>query len=425
MALEWDDSVRCLASAPGTADFTGLAAVTGHTDFTAITNGATFYYSAFAVDSAGARTGGWETGTGTKNSSTIERTTVSRSSNSDAKVNFTGDVHVTVSVTKAFLNTLGAGGLVPSGRLTLTTGVPVLVSDVASATTIYYALYAGNLCPIYSGSAFVSTVFTELSLALDSDSGHTGYHQSGKNFDLFVYSDGGTVRLGSGPAWTSDTGRGTGAGTTELARINGVLVNAVAITLRFGSASGNTTSVSVSQATYVGSFRASANGTTTWEIGGAAVNGDPAFLYLWNMYHRRLVTLSVRDTADEWAYTTATFRSKNNSTSNRVTVLRGLNEDGVLLLNSAIAYNATPVNAYFGIALDATNAADDIKGVIPMTVTNTPAAGTLCAWNGYPGLGLHFLQATEYSDAVGTTNWQGDAGGATPRQTGMTFMGMM
>ena len=129
-----------------------------------------------------------------------------------------------------------AGGLVlPQGRLTLTTAVPVLSGNVAAATTIYYSPYIGELVPIFNGTGFIPTPFAELSLALDSDSGHTGYHQSGKNFDLFVINDGGTIRLASGPAWTDDVTR-----AEPVSRLNGILVSDASIVLRFGISSGNT-----------------------------------------------------------------------------------------------------------------------------------------------------------------------------------------
>jgi hypothetical protein len=159
----------------------------------------------------------------------------------------------------------------PGGRLSLETGVPVENSDQSAKTTIYYAPYSGVLVPIYDGANFVPTVFSELSLALDSNSGHTGYHQSGKNFDLFVINDSGTIRLASGPAWTNDTTR-----AEALSRINGVLVSDASIVLRYGSASGDTVTYT-NRATYVGTFRATADGQ-------ASLTAKKLFLV--NMYNR-------------------------------------------------------------------------------------------------------------------------------------------
>src|SRR5262245_21621926 len=53
----------------------------------------------------------------------------------------------------------------PSGRLTLTTAVPFLVSTVTAATTIYYTPAVGNIVPLYNGTSFVPTAFSEVSQA--------------------------------------------------------------------------------------------------------------------------------------------------------------------------------------------------------------------------------------------------------------------
>ncbi len=111
---------------------------------------------------------------------------------------------------------LNLGPFVPGGRATLTSATPVTATDVTAAMSVYYTPHEHDRVPIYDGENFVETVFSELTLGLDSNSGHTGYQQSGKNFDLFVVNDAGTIRLGTGSAWSSDTSRGTGPGTTEL-----------------------------------------------------------------------------------------------------------------------------------------------------------------------------------------------------------------
>jgi hypothetical protein len=116
-----------------------------------------------------------------------------------ARFTSTGVEGLTESEFRTAFNLLGAGG--PQGRLTLTTAVPVMSAGVSAAATIYYTPYTGDNIPIYDGSKWVRTTFTELSLALDSDTGHTGYQQIDNLYDLFVINDAGTVRLGTGPAW--------------------------------------------------------------------------------------------------------------------------------------------------------------------------------------------------------------------------------
>jgi hypothetical protein len=254
----------------------------------------------------------------------------------------------------------------PQGRLTLTSGVPVLTSDVTAAATIYCTPYVGQLVPIYDGSQFIPTVFSELSLALDSSSGHTGYHQSGKNFDLFVVNDAGTIRLASGPAWSSDTARGTDAGTTELERKNGLLTNKNSITVRFGSSSGDTLSLAANKGTYVGTFRASANGQTQVKFGSSAAGGGEAWLGLWNAYGRVQALANVRDSTSSWTYAGSTVRNMNNSATNRVSLVSGLAEDGIevklrcrtqpgSLSSIGIGLNATAAYDYSGLQVASVN----------------------------------------------------------------------
>ncbi len=242
-----------------------------------------------------------------------------------------------------FRNWLALGTAAPLGRLTLVSGVPVSVSDVAGAPTIYYTPYIGNLIEIFNGTLWVSYAIPELSIALDNASAHAGYHQSGKNFDLFVFNDAGTIRLGTGPAWSSDTARGTGAGTTEIEIFQGLLANKNAISLRWGSASGNFSSVAVHQAMFVGSFRASADGQSS------------------DMLCKRLLSNAYNtiekpfnefvDTTASWNYSVATMRIANGNTNTKASLLFCL--DGVSLsvsLKSKMTSNAVTANA-IGLAI--------------------------------------------------------------------------
>ena len=120
------------------------------------------------------------------------------------------------------------------GRLTLTSGVAVPTSDVVGATTVYYASAGGDLLAVWNGTAMVGYRFTQLTLPLDANAAHTGYHQSGEIYDLFVINDTGTRRLVTGPKWSagavagSATARGTGAGSTDIEVKSGILVRYVA-----------------------------------------------------------------------------------------------------------------------------------------------------------------------------------------------------
>lgn len=309
---------------------------------------------------------------------------------------------------------VGGGVSLPQGRLSLTSGVAAPESDVSGATTVYYLPNGGKYVPVYNGAAFVAAdIGTGLSLPLDSDSGHTGYQESSKNFDLFIFNDAGTIRLGSGPAWNvgsgSNTARGTGAGSTELEEYEGLPVNKNSITLRFGASSGNTVSVAARQATYVGSFRATANGQAT----------DSALKrLLFNAFNRVQRPMRVGDPATSWTYSTDAWRQSNGNAANKVEFLLGLAGIGVQAVNITFANNSTSTERglFNGIGLDSTSA--------PATdsYTGGTGAGTVfksltAIYSGFPGLGYHYLAMLEIGAGADTQTWFGAIGGS---RTGMT-----
>jgi hypothetical protein len=284
-------------------------------------------------------------------------------------------------------------------RLTLTTLTPVTTSDVTAAATIYVSPYTGNAVNI-NGTSYTAS---ELSLALDSNAGHTGYHQSGKNFDLFAYiSSGTTVAIGTGPAWTSDTARGTGAGTTEIQRTNGVWNNKNSITLRIGTAVGDTVSVAAGLATYIGSFRTTADGQT---------EDSAAKRFVWNCYNRAVRFMKVTDTTDTWTYSTASYRQANGAAGNQIDMLIGLSEDAVRVqvIGRAVSSTATGRSVAVGIGIDSTTV--NSATIFDDATSSSSIGGAPHAhYRGFPGLGRHFLTWLEYGAGTDTQTWSGDSG---------------
>lgn len=108
MALEWANRVLMVKTAPGTSHFAAPVALTGFLDLTEISDAATCHYSAWAVDSDGLPSGDFEVGIGTRSGTTLQRTTVERSSNNNNKVDFGGTVRIAIDVTKSAMTTLEA-----------------------------------------------------------------------------------------------------------------------------------------------------------------------------------------------------------------------------------------------------------------------------------------------------------------------------
>jgi hypothetical protein len=265
---------------------------------------------------------------------------------------------------------------------------------MTGATAIYYQPFgSGQNVPVWLGTSFGSeSIGAGLSLALDSNSGHTGYQASGNVYDIFAAMNGSTLVIGTGPAWSSTGARGTGAGTTQLAQESGIWVNANAITLRYGNSSGNTLSVPADEATYLGSMYATANGQTRLNLGCYLVaGGGNNVAGLYNAYNRLRVPYCEGDSTTSWSYTAGTWRGADSSTANRITFLDGL--------------GVTPVGASYSALVEADSTGIDIDSstATPMLFGTGPASLKSQVTDDYigpPQLGLHYLQAME----LGTTS---------------------
>jgi hypothetical protein len=299
----------------------------------------------------------------------------------------------------------------PTGRLTLTSGTAVLTGTVAGAGTVYYTPHNGNTAPIWDGSRFVAMPFAELSNVLaNSTTGKAGpaAAANNSNYDLFVWNDAGTLRLTRGPAWSSDTARGAGAGTTEIERVNGLWRNKVAITN--GPAAG--------YGTYVGTARTNGTATVDWIPGAVAANGTAAVLGVWNAHNRIEVRGLIGDTTDSWGYG-GTWRAANASNTMRVSMVVGLQEDFFeAQYVAATAYTGGVVLANAGIGYNSTSAP---SGRYPLTSSGN-VTGQSLVFNpqgdyAVQPLGFNFMQALEN----GGSTWYGDNGGSS--QNGLTYCG--
>lgn len=290
----------------------------------------------------------------------------------------------------------------PQGRLTLVTATPVMTTTQAAKTTVFYTPHIGNQVPIWNGGAFIPTTFAELSQATTDATKSPAAVAVNSNYDVFVWSDGGTIRATRGPAWTSDTARGTGAGTTELSRVNGLLVNTVAITNGPGAGLG----------TYVGSIRSNASSQIDWIFGASSAGGTAAVLNVWNAYNKVNTSTQVLDSSAEWAYTTASYRSANNSIGNRVSFLVGLSEISLKTSHTCFSQSSSAsARTYAGIGLDSTSA---ISGIAGQNLTSGSFAGTgstpVATYSNFAPLGFHFIQALEQGAAGATFGGTGSQG---------------
>ncbi len=288
----------------------------------------------------------------------------------------------------------------PQGRLTLTSNTPVMTSDTTGATSVYFTPYIGNNIPIYNGTSFANNTFSQLTMTLN-----TSNQLSGCIYDLFVFLNSGTVTIGAGPAWTSmsscsTTTRGSGAATTELTQLDGFWVNANSITLTNGSTTYS--SISADKATYVGSVYMTGNGQTGMSFTPAAASGGTNnFLGLYNAYNRVRTFSKSSDSTSSWTYATATWREADNSASNRITFLDGLQQSVARAKYADIMYTSgSSVEGAIGINLDSTSATP----VDPCAITLGTSEQTFTAYGNFmPQLGLHYAQAMEWASGATVT----------------------
>jgi microcystin-dependent protein len=290
--------------------------------------------------------------------------------------------------TETDLSASGGGGgsgspSEPQGRLTLTSGVSVLTSTVSAASTIYYALHTGRYVPLYDGSAWTMTdILAELSQATSDTTKSPAACTTNSNYDLFVWNDGGTFRCTRGPAWTSDTARGTGAGTTELERVTGIWVNKIAIT----------NGPAAQRGTYVGTVRTNSTSTVDFNLGSTASGGGAALINVWNAYNRVSIRANVADSTASWSYASTTWRSSNNSATNRISFVHGLAAEPVSAIFAQVGSSTSGAFKH-GINLDSTSATPGpFQGYINSAATNIQMTAI---YGAYPGLGFHFIQAME------------------------------
>lgn len=282
---------------------------------------------------------------------------------------------------------------VPQGRLTLTSGTPILATGVTAGTAVYYTPYTGNLCPIYNGSQFNPQTFAELTLTLASQ------HTLSSHFDCFIINDAGTMRIVTGPAWSTITAgagaRGTGAGTTELTRLNGILVNTNAMaTARNGS---STYSVAANQGTYVGSLYIDG---TAGQVTCHTAYGQSRKWGVWNYYNRVPIFVKAGDATASWSYAgiNSAFRAANNSTANSITVFSGVaEEDYEFSLFQSVGDNTT-VNTDAKIGIGFNSTATTASGKTGQTLLTGGGARLIdveAYYTATPSIGINVITALE------------------------------
>lgn len=292
-----------------------------------------------------------------------------------------------------------ANSLDPGGRITLTSGSPVTTSDVTGATTVFYTPQNHNKVPLYDGSAWaLSTVASELSQALSDATKSPAAATDDHAYDMFIWLDSGTLRLSRGPAWSSQTVRGSGAGTTEIERVSGRFVNKYAIS----------NGPAAQKGLYVGSILVNA--------GNHGVNDSLASRHVWNTYNRVMRPMRVVEATASWTYSDGdNWRQANGNASNELNFFIGLTREPVCaeVLGRSASSSTTTEPLGVGIGLDSStaNSASNFVFVDPGAATTKTEVRAY--YDGFPGLGRRALRWLEIGGTPGaaggfaTNTWYG------------------
>lgn len=259
------------------------------------------------------------------------------------------------------------------GRLTPESANPIPLTGYTNANRVYYTPYISNQISLYNTgtSAWEVHTFANTTSVVPST--------TNTMYDVFGYDNSGTFAL-EHVAWTNDTTR-----ATALADQDGIYVKS-------GDASRR----------YLGSFRTNAaTGNTSDE--------DNRRL-IWNYYNRLPRRLKRVETTD-WTYNGSAYRYANNSSSNRVEFVVGVEEEPVYTYLSiwsdggASGPNPTPVA--FGLDWTSGGAGGFLESDIAVPFySNTSVAGPATAvFYDTVAEGYHYLAWLERDGSTTTINF--------------------
>lgn len=306
----------------------------------------------------------------------------------------------------------GSSSLVqPQGYLNLVgaaSGNVVQTGDVTGTLTIFYSPYNGNTIPIWNGSVFRTVVFSELTATLTAAASSANAIQ-----DECVFSNNGVPTLVTGPAWTTPTAgagnRGTGAGTAQITRLQGIWVNAVTITGYNGLSS---YSIPANQCTIVGSISIDNNAGQVSAFRSYGQNRKNGF---WNFYNRQPIYMIAGDNTGSWSYTTNAWREADNAASNGLQVFTGLAEEAFTLGRAGFVGGTMTTNTKTAGAVGiGYNSLTSPSGEIgQFSFTNSTASTIVYSSSvnarflAQPSLGINAVTAIENGLGADVATWNG------------------
>jgi hypothetical protein len=442
MALVVEDRVRETSVSTSTGDFTLAGALSNTRRFSAVMSVSDITY--YVITNRDVQTE-WEEGIGTYSAlNTLTRTTVIKSSNANALVNFsagTKDVYqdrIAVSIPHV---DPGLCGL----RISVSSTNPA--PDDTSGAKVYAVPYRSNRISLNDGYNWRETKVT----TVPELTAPASYFRP---FDVFGYLDSGGLLALEGVSWNQSTGTITGAtnaspivvtstahglGVGDFVAIRSVggntapndqiwLIEAVAAnTFTLASSTGNGAYTSGGTWYSIPNTRATALATqdgtyvksgdiTRKYLGTAMTRQSLTTIYdgptagvgrmIWNNYNRLPRYCYAVEATDSWTHTSA-FRQVNKNVNNRCLHVVGIREDSLQATAMGRASNGTGTTVAIGIGHNSVvvNNAQIYGGGAATAAQNVPAF-----YQGQPVPGLNVINWLEYGGSAGTTTWYGDNG---------------
>ena len=209
--------------------------------------------------------------------------------------------------------------------------------------------------------------------------------------------------------WNSTTARWASAPALPYIHADGLAMHRGVFVAPQGTAYASASPRPAPEWRFLGTIYASAAGQ---------IEDSAAKRLVWNSDNRVARTMRVIESADSWAYSTASFRAANNNTANALDFVRGLDEDAV---EARVQYgeNSTlTCNFIAGVGLDSTTVNSGDSGWQQIT-TAAIIAYVTARWIGLPGLGRHVLTWLERGHGSGTQTMYGDNADPTILQSGI------
>lgn len=297
----------------------------------------------------------------------------------------------------------------PQGRLTVTTGAPLLTVDAVAQGTLYYDCFkGGNQVPYYTGSADAIGTITSCEVSTAMQASSTGVLNTTSVFD--VWWEGNTnhniciATNGSGAGWAGDTGSPSntarGTGYSQLDKTTRPYItnkNSVAHCYNGATDYG---SIAANRLTYLGTIYTTASGKTGVALHPAgASGGSNPVVGVYNEYNRVPARSASRDTAANYAGTgTQLWGTTNASTANRITWVDG-NQEIFVTVDNIQNVSAASSTAAIGVNFDSTSATPGgkIGQATGDSAISTEANDMVATDETYGLLGLHYVQAMELS----------------------------